>query len=89
MKHALACGVGASVKVLAQRSGNLLQFAQIHAPDAMLGELAAAKVADPSSLFRNIHLYPLGGFERTVAWADNLRRGRFSISEEGHVSVGL
>ncbi|WP_131120151.1 methylenetetrahydrofolate reductase [Lichenihabitans psoromatis] len=87
MKHALACGVGASVKVLAQRSGNLLQFAQIHAPDAMLGELAAAKAADASSMFRNVHMFPLGGFERTVAWANSLRQGRISVTPEGRVTV--
>ena len=87
MRYALACGVGASVRILGQRSGNLLQFAQHHAPDHLIGELAAARATDPSSRFRNIHLFPLGGFEKSVTWANNLRQGRVSISPRGRVTV--
>jgi methylenetetrahydrofolate reductase (NADPH) len=82
LKHAIACGVGASVKALGSHSGNILQFAQIRSPEAMALALAAAKARDPECLFRNIHLFPLGGFEQTVDWANGVRRAGSGRDEE-------
>lgn len=88
LKHALACGVGASVKALGSHSGSVLQFAQIRSPEGMIADLAAAKAKDPACLFRNFHLFPLGGFERTVDCTNNLREGRFVVSPDGRITVG-
>ncbi len=49
---------------------------------------AAAKQADSGSLFRNFHLFPLGGFARTVAWSNATRSGRYLIAADGNLSVG-
>jgi methylenetetrahydrofolate reductase (NADPH) len=87
MKHAIACGVGPSIKVLGNHSGNLLQFAQVRSPGGILGGIAAAQAADENCLFRNIHLFPLGGFERTVSWANNLQQGHFSVQANGEIVV--
>ncbi|WP_049832763.1 methylenetetrahydrofolate reductase [Methylorubrum extorquens] len=86
-KHAVACGVGASIKVLGSHSGSVLQFAQIRTPDRLLSGLAAAKARDPANLFRNIHVFPLGGFKRTVEWANAVRNGRYSFASDGQLEV--
>ncbi|PZQ88622.1 MAG: methylenetetrahydrofolate reductase [Leifsonia xyli] len=87
LKHALACGVGASVKALGSHSGGLIQFVQMRSPEGLIHDLAMAKIADPGSLFRNAHFFPLGGFFRTVKFCNALREGRFSLSETEGLSV--
>lgn len=75
LKHALACGIGASVKALsAHGGGGLLQFAQIRTPDALAQAIATAVANDPGSLFRSFHLFPLGGLAKTVDWMAQVRR---------------
>ncbi|MCS0502904.1 methylenetetrahydrofolate reductase [Ancylobacter mangrovi] len=73
LKHALACGIGASIKALSSHSGGMLQFAQIRTPDALARAIAEARASDPDSLFRGFHLFPLGGLARTVSWIRQLR----------------
>ncbi|MFG1412219.1 methylenetetrahydrofolate reductase [Xanthobacter sp. VTT E-85241] len=81
LKHALACGIGASVKALsAHGSGGILQFAQIRTPDALAQALAAALANDPDSLFRGFHLFPLGGLAKTVDWMAQVQRSAAGTS---------
>jgi len=79
LKHGMACGVGASLKVLSARAGNILQMAAMQAPDELTADLARAVAADPDSLFGAVHLFPLGGLERTIRWSNALREGRFTL----------
>lgn len=79
LKHALACGIGASVKALSSHSGGVLQFAQIRTPDKLARDIAAAKAADAGSLFRNFHLFPLGGLARTMSWITDVNAERPSL----------
>ena len=73
LKHALACGIGASMKALSSHSGGMLQFAQMRTPDVLARAIAEAHAHDPESLFRGFHVFPLGGLARTVSWIKQVR----------------
>lgn len=74
VKYGLACGVGASLKVLRKQSGGLLKMAtkSTYYPDKTMTGIAESMEADPESLIRGVHYFPFGTLERTSAWARDL-----------------
>jgi methylenetetrahydrofolate reductase (NADPH) len=89
LRFGLRCGVGASLKVLRQQAGGVLKLAAspVHHPDATLVGLAAAVAADPASLLRGIHFFPFGALVPTVAWACDIRDGRFEVDDRDRLRV--
>lgn len=89
LRFGLRCGVGASLKVLKQQAGGVLRLAAspVHPPDATLVGLAAAVAADPRSLLRSVHFFPFGAFATTVAWASDIRDGRFVVDDRDRLRV--
>jgi len=86
LKHALACGVGDSIKLLTQHAG-VLHLATVHSPARLVAEIAAAAAADPESLLRGAHFFPLGGLARTAAWATAVAAGRFTLALDGSPQI--
>lgn len=80
MKHGMACGVGASLKVLSSKMGSLLAIASAHTPDELTRDIALAIAADPACLFGHAHLFPLGGLQKTVDWLKAFKDGRYSYN---------
>lgn len=80
MKHGMACGVGASLKVLSSKMGSLLAMATAHKPDDLARDLALAIAADPEALFGHAHLFPLGGLQKTVDWLKAMQTQTYSYS---------
>jgi methylenetetrahydrofolate reductase (NADPH) len=89
LRFGLRCGVGASLKVLRQQAGGVLKLATspVHHPDATLVGIAAAVAADPASLLRRIHFFPFGALVPTVAWACDIRDGRFEVDDRDRLRV--
>lgn len=83
MKHGMACGVGASLKVLSSRMGSLLAMASAHTPDDLARDLALAIARDPATLFGHAHLFPLGGLQKTVDWLKALKAGQYRDTPKG------
>lgn len=79
VKHGMACGVGASLKVLSARASNLLQMAMLQSPDDLALGLARAIEVDPQSLLGHVHLFPLGGLERTIRWGNAVQQGQYDL----------
>ncbi|GLK73625.1 hypothetical protein GCM10017643_37430 [Ancylobacter dichloromethanicus] len=72
IRHAVACGVGASLKALRSSSPGLLQLAGRRDPSGLVSAIVEARASDPDSLFEQLHFFPLGAFERTVEYANAL-----------------
>ncbi len=70
-KHALDCGIGSSIGVLAEHK-SLFHLALVRAPDRLLEDLARAAAADPESLLTAAHFFPLGALRRTAEYASAL-----------------
>jgi methylenetetrahydrofolate reductase (NADPH) len=67
IKLASRCGVGASMRALASRPAATTRLLAHHEPDQLLMQLSAEKLRQ-DSLFDGLHVFSLGGFQRTVSW---------------------
>ncbi|PIE16801.1 MAG: 5,10-methylenetetrahydrofolate reductase [Rhodobacterales bacterium] len=69
VKFSIACGVGASLKVLQRRARDVTKLLLPFEPTELLTEFAAHKAANPDSNIAQVHFFPLGGIKTTANWA--------------------
>jgi methylenetetrahydrofolate reductase (NADPH) len=69
IKFAMACGVGASVRVLQKRAMDVTKLLLPYEPNDVLDALAAHKAAEQAFGIEQVHFFPLGGIKATAAWA--------------------
>ncbi len=69
IKFAIACGVGASLKVLQKRAMDVTKLLLPYEPTEVLNELAAHKAANPDFGIESVHFFPLGGIKTNANWA--------------------
>ncbi len=91
MAHALACGIGPSMKVIKQQAANLSKLLTVREPNKLVRDLCA-EMADNKSRGNNgaihgFHLYPLGGFVKTADWQKKIAKGQFMLDDaEGFIT---
>lgn len=68
IKFAMACGVGASLKVLQKRAMDVTKLLLPYEPAEFVGALAAQKAADPAFGIDLVHFFPLGGIRTCAEW---------------------
>lgn len=73
IKFAIACGVGPSLKVLQKRAMDVTKLLLPYTPDDVAAALAAHCAAEPQSLIRQAHLFPLGGIGPSAEWLASRR----------------
>ncbi|HMQ94976.1 MAG TPA: methylenetetrahydrofolate reductase [Amaricoccus sp.] len=66
IKFAMACGVGASLRVLQRRAADLSNLILPFEPTEILTGLARHKAANPDFAVERVHLFPLGGITATT-----------------------
>jgi len=69
IRFAVACGVGASLRVLQRRARDVTKLLMPFEPGEFLGALAAHKAENPDFNVTNVHFFPLGGIEASAVWA--------------------
>ena len=70
IKFAMACGVGPSLKVLQKRAMDLTKLMLPYEPTEVAQGLADHMAANPDSLIKKLHIFPLGGIKASVDWVD-------------------
>ena len=68
IKFSMACGVGASLRVLKHRAKDVTKLLLPFKPDQFLTELAEYKALNPNFLITNVHFFPLGGIKTNAKW---------------------
>ena len=68
IKFSMACGVGASLRVLKRRAKDVTKLLLPFRPDQFLTELAEYKALNPNFLITNVHFFPLGGIKTNAKW---------------------
>jgi len=68
IKFSMACGVGASLRVLKRRAKDVTKLLLPFKPDQFLTELAEYKALNPNFLITNVHFFPLGGIKTNANW---------------------
>ena len=71
IKFSIACGVGASLKVLHKRAKDIKKLLLPFEPNDFLETLALHKENNPDFNITNIHFFPLGGIKTTSNWIKN------------------
>ena len=71
IKFSIACGVGASLKVLHKRAKDIKKLLLPFEPNDFLETLALHKKNNPDFNITNIHFFPLGGIKTTSNWIKN------------------
>jgi methylenetetrahydrofolate reductase (NADPH) len=69
IKFSIACGVGASLRVLQRRAKDLTKLLLPFSPNKFLAELAAHKAQNPQLNISHVHFFPLGGIKTNAKWA--------------------
>lgn len=68
IKFSIACGVGASLRVLQRRAKDVTKLLMPFEPTEFLTELAAHKARNPDFNITNVHFFPLGGIKANATW---------------------
>jgi len=68
IKFAIACGVGASLRVLQKRAMDVTKLLLPYEPTEILAGLAAHKAATPGFGIEQVHFFPLGGIKTNAQW---------------------
>ena len=71
----MACGVGASLRVLQRRAADLTKLMLPFTPDQFLTVLAAHKAAHPEFGIEKVHFFPLGGITKTAEYTSQFGAG--------------
>ena len=71
IKFSIACGVGASLKVLQKRAKDVKKLLLPFEPNDFLETLAKHKKENPNFNISNIHFFPLGGINANATWIKN------------------
>jgi methylenetetrahydrofolate reductase (NADPH) len=69
IKFAIACGVGASLRVLQKRAMDVTKLLMPYEPTDFVNALAAHKAANPDFGIESVHFFPLGGIKTNATWA--------------------
>ena len=75
IKFAIACGVGASLRVLQRRALDVTKLVLPFEPTDLVTELAAHKAANPDFGIEAVHIFPLGGIKASASWAETTLAG--------------
>ncbi|WP_028033219.1 methylenetetrahydrofolate reductase [Chelativorans sp. J32] len=75
VKYAIRCGVGASLRVLRERSELARNVLSGETPDDLLGQVALAQASDPSLGIAGVHFFTFGDPARSARWAEEQRSG--------------
>ncbi|MBL4813764.1 MAG: methylenetetrahydrofolate reductase [Rhodobacteraceae bacterium] len=84
IKFAIACGVGASLKVLQKRAMDVTKLLLPYEPTTFIADLARHKAANPGFGIEQVHFFPLGGIKTTAAWtAQNGGASGIAAAQQG------
>ena len=68
IKFSIACGVGASLRVLQRRAKDITKLLLPFTPDEFLSDLAQHKAQNPDFNITHVHFFPLGGIKTNATW---------------------
>ena len=68
IKFAIACGVGASLRVLQKRAMDVTKLLLPYEPTEFVADLAAHKGKNPGFGIEQVHFFPLGGIKTNAQW---------------------
>jgi len=71
------------MQFVTKHAGNAVKLMSTAAPDELLVGIAKYQALDEECLIAGMHLYPFGGVQKTVNWANQVVLGSFSLGVDG------
>jgi methylenetetrahydrofolate reductase (NADPH) len=71
------------MRVLTRQAMNVSKLLTVSAPDRLVRALADYQASDPRCGIAGAHLYPLGGLQKSAAWAYAVADGTFTLDPDG------
>lgn len=87
LKHAQACGIGPSMRVITRQAANIAKLMTVRMPDKLVRELALYRATDASCGISQVHMYPLGGLRKSALWMYAVQDGDFEMDAKGGFRV--
>ena len=87
IRHAQACGIGPSMRILTRQAGNIAKLMATRMPDKLVRDLANYTASNPDCGITHCHLYPLGGLQKSAAWMYAVQDGAFELNPESGFRV--
>lgn len=87
IKHAKACGVGASLNFLLKNGGTLRRLMGVSEPNKLIMDLSLARAKAELSAQHQLHFYPLGDFQKTSDWVNAILMGRFTVTRNKGITL--
>jgi methylenetetrahydrofolate reductase (NADH) len=81
-RFAIVCGVGASARMLTQRTGAMADLLKTKAPDDMIVAFARHRAANPGARIYCPHFFCFGGVAKSARWANAVRDGRIKFNKQ-------
>ncbi len=72
LKHAKACGIGASAVFLKKQARNATKMLMNHNPQRLLDDLVDYRLRNPETRIKKLHIYPLGGLRKSADWIQRI-----------------
>ncbi len=82
IRHAQACGIGNSIRVLTKQAANITKLLNVKTPDKLVYDLAIYCAKNPECGIKQTHLYPLGSLIKSVEWLNGVQNGDFIINDK-------
>jgi methylenetetrahydrofolate reductase (NADPH) len=82
-KFAVMCGVGASGRMLLNRTGATANLLRTQGPDPMIVHIAKHRAANPASRLKTAHIFAFGGVAKSARWVNAARSGRIEFKDNG------
>jgi len=77
------CGIGASMRMLTKRAGDVANMLKVTGPDKQIVACARHASGHPDTRMVRTHFFALGGVEKTARWANAVVDGRFTLNADG------
>ena len=81
-KFAMLCGVGASARMLKNRTAATANLLKTQAPDEFVTHVARHRLENPGSRMVKPHFFAFGGVAKTARWANAVRAERFVLNRQ-------
>lgn len=81
-RFAVVCGVGASARMLSNRTGAMKDLLKTKAPDDLIIDFARHRAANPDSRIQCPHFFAFGGVAKAARWANAVRDGQIKLNKK-------
>ena len=82
-KFAVMCGVGASARMIKNRTGATANLLKTQGPDPIITYIAKHRAANPDTRLKSAHIFAFGGVAKSARWVNAARDGRIELKSDG------